>query len=192
MCFQQILKLIFKSLNCIKSCCNCFKMEEKYQMKNFQKVYENCVDKPYGIMSFEVLVQLRMLIESTRNPAEKAYYRLLEDFIKVLDYLCHVNGRMLLINYVNDLNEKRHNEKSLKYKTMLKLTLNSLKVSLKSVDKNSRTESLKENVIKLENTINNFAVKYQQNKFIENYCKILFKLPKLGLVRRGLDNNMQP
>ena len=183
---KRLLHLMSKMFNCIAAKCCIFKLKEKYEMRNFQDAYLNCVDKPYGIMSFEILIQIRMLIEATRNPTEKAYYRLLEDFINVLDYLCHGNNQALLISYINDLKEKRHEETRRKLKFMLKLTLTSLKLALKSVDQYSTIGALRKQIVHLEKSILDFCLKNNRNKFVENYCKILYKLPKLALTRRGL------
>ena len=102
----KILKKILKVINYfkLKFCCCCFEANLKSEIGHLQQIYQNCSDRPYSILSFEILVQIRKLKESTRDPTEKAYLKLLEGFVKILDYLCHANSRSLLIKYIDDIN----------------------------------------------------------------------------------------
>jgi len=186
--FKLLLKLCnFLNLKCChfcNCCCCCYK--EKNELKDFEKLYQNCSDKPYGILSFEILVQIRMLIETTRDFSEKAYLRLLENFIKILDYLCHANSHSLLIRYIKNLNEMKNVEQRWKFKSLLNLTLNALKLSLKRINQYFTSRMLKRRVLSLEKVIINFGLINEQDRFIGIYCNVLKKLPKLALIRRGL------
>jgi len=188
---NQIYRLILKVTNFLKSkccftCCFCCNGRDKNSLSSFQNIYQNCCDRPYGILSFELLVQIRMFLESTRNPIQKEYLRLLENFIKILDYLCHANSRSLLIKYINHINEMKSSEIMGKYKSLLSLTLSALKLSLKRINKNFTSETLLRRILSLEKVIINFGLIHDQDKFIEIFCNILNKLPKLALIRRGV------
>jgi hypothetical protein len=185
----SIFKQILKFINRIKTKCHCcyYKFpKERYSLKEFEKIYQNCSDRPYGILSFEILLQIRMFIESTREPSEKAYFRLLENFIKILDYLCHENSQSLLVRYIKNINDMKNLEKRWEFKSLLNLTLNALKLSLKRINQNFTSRTLKRRVLCLEKVILNFGSINEKNHVIEIYCRILNKLPKLALIRRGL------
>jgi hypothetical protein len=73
-----------------------------------------------------------------------------------------------------------------KYKSLLSLTLSALKLSLKRINKNFTSETLLRRILSLEKVIINFGLIHDQDKFIEIFCNILNKLPKLALIRRGV------
>ena len=197
--------LIFQSMNFLKMCnifkniknainyikllikyCCCSNEKKIHNIDIFQKIYQNCSDKPYGILSFETLVQIRMFNESTRDPTEKAYLRLLEGFIKILDYLCHMNSRALLKKYISNLNEMMQDETRSKFKSLLNFIASSLKLSLQTINQYLTIRMLKRKVVLLEKRVTKFGLLNEEHTFIYNYCKILNKLPRLALIRRGL------
>jgi hypothetical protein len=159
---------------------------------NFDHVYFHCVDKPYSFISFELLLTIRACIESTACPKQKAYLRLLEDFITVLDYLCHERSRRVLVNYVNKLNEFKKNERDAQFRFLVNLVMNALKLGLQSVHARvGSVEMLEQKIARFQSDLICASRTFKASTFVTNYCKIVDKLPVLALIRRGLRTELK-
>ncbi len=164
-------------------------MNEKYFDEH---IYFHCADKPYGLISFEILFEIRINIESSVLAKEKSYFRLLEDYIIVLDYLCHENSRVILINYIRKLNEVKRSELDLDFKYLIKLVMNALKLGLQNVDNKSESiEMLEEKISRFQKNLFRLSKNFKKSNFVIKCCKIIYKLPVLALLRRGfrVDNS---
>jgi hypothetical protein len=158
-------------------------MRENY----FDNVYYNCIDKPYGLMSNELLIDIRMHIEGTKNFKEKLYLSLLEDYVTLLDYLCHDKSRLVLINYIRKLNKYKLTEHEPEFQYIIKLLMKALKLGLKEINVVNRFDlkelkNFKRYLIRIEQKHRNF-------KFVLKCCEIIRKLPILAFTRRGLKIN---
>lgn len=172
-CLSSILKKILFPVSIDK---------EKKSHINF-----TCVDKPYGVLSFEILIQIRFQIESTKKQKEKFYLKLLEDYITVLDYLCHKSSKMLFYNYLRKLKEIMNAENDSKYLRIIKFTKKSFLLGLKDVNSQlGSLDKIRKKVLDLHEIMDLFAVKYSDNVFILNYANLLKKLPQLSFMRRGI------
>jgi hypothetical protein len=157
-------------------------MNENY----FEHVYYHCVDRPYGLISFEILYEIRVNIESSSSAKEKSYLRLLEDYIIVLDYLCHQNSRVVLINYINKLNEVKRTEVDEDYKYLIKLLMNALKLGLQNIDnKSDKIEVLQEKISEFQKNLFKFSKHFIKSNFVIKCCRIIYRLPVLAIIRRG-------
>ena len=122
-------------MNCFRNCCTHIIVRLKEALNNVETrtsignhhMYYRCVDSPYGLISFELLIEIRNKIESIRNPVFKRYYRYLEEFMTILDNLCHENSKRLYMSYVRSLSNSMGLETDLKFKQMLNLTISRVK-----------------------------------------------------------------
>jgi hypothetical protein len=159
----------------------------------FTQNFTQCSDNPYCVHAQEILIELTKLTESTKNKQEKQFYALLNGFITVLDYLCHKDSRFLRVNYVKQLDEMRKStDAKNEFADLIDITTRAFELSLKNVRLGSTSsilvKSLKQEVKNYQDYMNKFmdTKKHLKNfYFINNYCKILSKLPKLALIRRG-------
>lgn len=146
-----------------------------------------CVDKPYGVLSFEILIQIRFQIESTKKQKEKIYLKLLEDYITVLDYLCHKSSKMLFYNYLRKLKEIMKTEYDSKYLRIIKFTKKSFLLGLKDFDTQLYSiDKIRKKILDLHEILDLFVQKYSDNVFFVNYANLLKKLPHLSFMRRGI------
>lgn len=169
-------------------CCCLNKEENVNNLKNLNnhKIAYACYDKPYGVMSFELSVQMRLLIESTKDLKERDYLKLLEDFVKLLDYLCHKNSDKFLAKYVSTLQRIKENEEQAQLAHLIKITLNVFKFAFKKYDDPLNEQEIGFDLEFLRDGIVKFGTTNASSMFIRNYLLILVKLPRLAFVRRGI------
>ncbi|RNA35596.1 hypothetical protein BpHYR1_024040 [Brachionus plicatilis] len=175
-CFRSLVSLIMSYL-----------MPSSVDSEKKSHINYTCVDKPYGVLSFEILIQIRFQIESTKKQKEKFYLKLLEDYITVLDYLCHKSSKMLFYNYLRKLKEISDSEYDSKFVRIIKYTKKSFLLGLKELDNQLISlDKIKKKIHDLHEIMDAFVEKYADNVFILNYVNLLKKLPQLSLMRRGI------
>ena len=187
-------------MNCFRNCCTHIMVQLKETLNSVggednrarignHHMFYRCVDSPYGLISFELLIEIRNKIESIRNPVFKRYYRYLEEFMTILDNLCQENSRRLYMSYVRSLSNSVSLESDLSFKKMLNLTLKAIQLGIEKVYTKNQLLNLKKKINLLQEEIFKFHLDNQSCEILVNYSKILYKLPKLALVRRGYDLN---
>ena len=77
------------------------------------------------------------------------------------------------------------------YSRLIRFTIKSLKLGLTIINpfKTNGLLCLEKQINDLQTDILKFRLKNKDCLFIDSYCKILYKLPKLTLIRRGLCTN---
>jgi midasin (ATPase involved in ribosome maturation) len=135
-----------------------------------------------------LLTKIRQSIEKTKDPKDKHYLRFLERYIHILDRMCKENSKKLLYNYLENLKRALYLEKNSKYSFLISLTIKSLKLGLIIVNpfKPEKLKDINNQICNLQNKIIKFKLKNKDSGFINTYCKILIKLPRLTFIRRGL------
>ena len=170
---------------CFKNLIQFFKESTK---ETKQHIFYHCSDSPYGLISFELLTKIRQSIEKTKDPKDKHYLRFLERYIYILDRMCKENSKKLLSSYFENLKRALYLEKNSNYSFLITLTIKSLKLGLKIINpfKPEKFKDIDNQICNLQNKITKFRSKNKDLRFINLYCKILIKLPRLTFIRRGL------
>ena len=177
-------------MNFLTGCCNyCIRKLKSllsYRVDYFENFnYYKCSDSPYEFISFQLLAEIRNLIELQHNPVDKRYLRFLEEYIYILDHLCDDDCREMIEFYGNNLNKAMKLEKKIVYKELLINTFNALKLGLKRIDNKEDMKYLENQINKFQDIIFKNRTDNNEHELSLNYLKILYKLPKLALVRRG-------
>ncbi|CAF0770875.1 unnamed protein product [Brachionus calyciflorus] len=153
-------------------------------------IHFTCFDKPFGVYSGELLIQIRSKIESTKKTREKVYLKLLIDFITVLDYLCHKSSKRLYYDYLDKIKQVINSEDNADYKKLLLLNKKVFLIGLVTIDNRRYTvEKLLNKVDDSYQVMDKLSQKYTDNKFIQSYLVYLKKVSQLCLMRRGIIKN---
>lgn len=183
-------------MQCLKDCFEKLKEKSKsseefdYEtLRDEDHLNYFCVDKPYGLESLELLIQIRFCIESSKNSMEKIYFKILEDYITILDYLCHANSRQVLSQYLTKIEKLKSLENNSNLKYLIKMTSTAVKLGLKSMKTKESIEMNFAKIQKFQIELKNFLTNIEPNQFnfINKYSNILEKLPYLALTRRGIN-----
>ena len=172
-------------MNCLKMCFNFFKnlilffkncINNKKQKK--QHIFYHCSNAPYNLISYELLIKIRNVIEITKEPTQKHYFRFLEKYISILDHICDENGHIQLMDAIP--------EKNSNYSKLISFIVKSLKVGLKIINDKDSEKKLEKQILLLQDEIFKFCLENKSVDFIKTFCKLLYRLPRLTLIRRGL------
>ena len=180
-------------MNCLKMCFNFFKnlilffkkcINNKKQKK--QHIFYHCSNAPYNLISYELLIKIRNVIEITKEPTQKHYFRFLEKYISILDHICDENGLLLLENYYKSLDKAIYLETNSNYSKLISFIVKSLKIGLKIINDKDSEKKLEKQILLLQDEIFKFCLENKSVDFIKTFCKLLYRLPRLTLIRRGL------
>ena len=153
----------------------------------------NYMQSFFKLSSSKLLIEIRQEITNCKNYIEKRYFGLLESLIITIDCLDDANADSMVNKFLNDLEFDELSETNSMQKKLLFLTSLTLKICLLKWKNDFNLTISKYEIIihNLQNEIYKIYSTHQQtNNFIVIYCKQLYKIPHLALLK--LNFNLYP
>jgi hypothetical protein len=92
----------------------------------------------------------------------------------------------LVNNIVNSYLNLYISVKNTNYSKLISFIVKSLKIGLKIINDKDSEKKLEKQILLLQDEIFKFCLENKSVDFIKTFCKLLYRLPRLTLIRRGL------